>query len=1013
MIIVIAIFTSMVLITCMMRFLVKDFAKFVWKKTVVRNFPKSFIDFGEYFTTWFFVIGIAFMGFLFYKFGTVLIAYLFSGDLIEFFVILRNVFSVKSELQNPFIFQHMLAGFVFSPALQFLACFAIYKGIKSFMLFVNSRYGPNVYNESDLLYFSFVAVLIFMSCDIISFSQNIPAVSGFAHFLYLGISKLACICYYLTIAHNHLLSSNEYKQSLPKYINLKNLETKIILNPRKSLLLTYFVGIILNVPFVLGTQFLDNNLYIILVCCVSCFVFYVILKTLLAKGYNYIGAILFYHRINIENILTASKPLLLRNRKLLLMAASLLFICFSLYKPKILLFILLIIALSLVTLILAYSLGYFGFWGYSVLRARKFNVNVPPVFSPSFVYMRTAVLAFSKSVLPVTLFMILIITLLSVAPKKYRFRFDDTYVTSVIDKDGNPLHIKYNDANSCIPISYKEIPEFLVKCLIIQEDRDFFHQNSWFPGLANWHGVSIASLYRTILGSGGGSNLNMQLIKNIVFNRGIPIDIQRKFSEMLTAFQLSLQLSPEQIVSQYFNKVSWNGGNGHSGILLGSIYTFGMPVDKLNQLEMLYMVQSLKRGTYFKIADSLINYQDAVLHIRSIRKELLEQAASWHLQGLLSKKELNTMKAQELRFVNLKYKPLCQTATKDFLDKVIDKQDKNNITFQSSISIVNEQAMQTAIKDFHSELEGYQKSGPYDLYSAALVINVQNGQILGHYGSNNISDLTTLGTGRNMGSLIKPFIICELLETGIPANQIRLYDGPIRGQSTPQNYSRHYSYRYIDIDEALGRSLNAPLVNVRQLTNPITLFNSLENRFHEMGIPTDPHLQLNNERIRTVNILNYPLGSRNMTLFNIAQAYQTLFNEGRYIKLSPFESYYDPYKDSTIFISQATKQIFSPSGANRVKTALHRAMMESGTAKHLNKILLTKRMMYAKTGTTDKGRDGYCMLTDGEILIISYVSFGQITNNTIRLGLAPIPFGAGGRSAGILSALLYNSFSKL
>ena len=87
------------------------------------------------------------MGFLFYEFATALAAYLLSGDLIEFFIILRNIFTIKSELQSPFIFQHLVAGFILPPALQFLACYMKYKAIKSFMLFINAKYGSNIYNK--------------------------------------------------------------------------------------------------------------------------------------------------------------------------------------------------------------------------------------------------------------------------------------------------------------------------------------------------------------------------------------------------------------------------------------------------------------------------------------------------------------------------------------------------------------------------------------------------------------------------------------------------------------------------------------------------------------------------------------------------------------------------------------------------------------------------------------------------------------------------------------------------
>jgi penicillin-binding protein 1B len=504
----------------------------------------------------------------------------------------------------------------------------------------------------------------------------------------------------------------------------------------------------------------------------------------------------------------------------------------------------------------------------------------------------------------------------------------------------------------------------------------------------------------------------MQLIKNVAFPKTFPQDVSRKFSETLAAYQLSLQCSPEEIVTYYLNKVGLNGGQGHSGIMAASLYTFGLPVNQLNPLEMMYLIATLKNGSEFKISSGNINYSEAVSHSQEIKTTLLEQAKSWYKQELVSKKEFNALKNQELRFVSSKFITPCQTTTKQFFSNQLSKADNKGCTYKTSISLANQQAIQTAVKDFDNEFSNFQKNGSYDLYSAALVIDIKTGEIIGHYGSKGISDLTTLSGGSNMGSLTKPFILCDLLEMGFSADNIQLYDGPIQGQATPQDYSRKYSYRMVGIDEALGKSLNAAFVNVRQLTEPIGLFNNVENHFSQMGIPADPYLQLNDPKHRQENILNYPLGSRNMTLFNIAQAYQTIFNNGLYIKLSALNSYYDPYNNVTVEIPKVSRQIYAANNANRIKVALHHTMMEGGTGNHLNKILVSKRMFYAKTGTTDGSKAGYTVLSDGETLIVTYVTYGEVGNDHLRLGLAPIPFGAGSRTAGVLGALIYNEFDK-
>lgn len=1011
MIILLTLITILLLVTLTMRFLVKDFSKFIIQKTGVPSFGKTFVDFGEYFATWFITITIALFGYWFYKFGQVLTSYFLTNDLIEFFRLVRSVYTVASKEQNPFTFQHFIAGFVLMPALQFAAVFVIYRSIKSFMLFVNKKYNADIYSEADLLYFSFAGVVVFMCLDILAYSQDIAAVSAFAHFIYLGISKLALIAYFMTVAHNHLLSSKEYKKTLPDYFQLRSLERTILYSPWKTIALTYLIGASLNAPFIMGTQFMRSNTAVIVLCIASCLFFFFILKIFLSNGYNFVGAVIFHHRINIESILVAHQPSLRKFRKPALIAAGIMLLGFLVYLPKMFVFILFVLLFLLLTFVVFFVAGYFASLGISVIRGKSLKVAIPEVVQPAWRYLTNTGMGFARSVSFPLVFMSFVTILIIVVPKTYHYTTDKNYVLSAVDTEGYPLIIAKGDQDNTIPVAYETLPPFFVKCLINQEDRSFFKQNSWLPNASTWHGISPAMLYRWFIGSGGGSNLNATLIKNIAFDGTFPADIQRKFAEAITGLQLSMQLSPEEIASQYVNKVAFAGGDGQSGVAMGSLNTFGLPVEKLNPAEIFYLVQTIKRGSSFKAGDTLINYIDAPNNKAVIKKALVEQATKWYEQDVITKKELNAIKGSELRFTNKEYKTFCKTSTNDFLKKQIGR-DTSSKTFRSSISVVRQQAVYNGVEEFNNKFKDDLEKNGFTLFTAALVIDPHTGKILAHFGSDNIVDLTTLGNGSDMGSVMKPFVACELLESGFDANRISLYDGPVAGLKTPKDFGA-YSFKYLGLDDALAQSRNASFVNVRLITDPIQLYKNVENRFRQMNLVADPYLNLNDAKRKEENILNYPLGSRNMRLLDIAQAYQVLFNQGRYIRLTPFTSYYDPYKDSTISITQETKQIYKPENADRIKSALHHTMLNGGTAFQLNEILKAKgRTFYAKTGTTANAKDGLCVLTDGNVLVISYISYGKITNNNLRLGLAEIPFGAAGKSAGVLSAIIYNHFSE-
>lgn len=76
-------------------------------------------------------------------------------------------------------------------------------------------------------------------------------------------------------------------------------------------------------------------------------------------------------------------------------------------------------------------------------------------------------------------------------------------------------------------------------------------------------------------------------------------------------------------------------------------------------------------------------------------------------------------------------------------------------------------------------------------------------------------------------------------------------------------------------------------------------------------------------------------------------------------------------------------------------------MQGGGTGTHFKNLLPKDITFYAKTGTSDKAKHGYTVLSDGETLIVTYISYGIVDHNYLKLGQYPIPFESGGRSAGV------------
>lgn len=1001
-------FCGLLFLVC--KYLLKDFTRFLWKKNTFYS-PKTFVDFGEYTVSVAFALVMSVFGVLFYKFGTSFFAYLISDDLVSFFVILRGVFSIESEIQNPFSLQHSLFLFI-TPALHFSIFYLIYRSIRTFMFYIN-QFNRNTYSESDVIYFGFISALGFLFVEIILFSQYHKPISSITHILYLALSKISVIVYYLTVAHIQLLKNEQYRINLPTYVRLGRFEERIIFNPKKIIFISYLLGLALFFPFHSGTQFLNNNVILIFIFFVFFFVFAWILKVFFSDAFNYLGVVMMAE--SPANLKPNEKVFEAKIEKRILFGIATLAFVLALFKLKlffaVIVFISFLAFIFLIGLIFFYCLGL----GFSFLIAWNLGHKTPKdIYEVIRDYMITVFKATSQAIAPMVGFIFFVLFLFSFFPKHFDFSNKD-HVTSVFDTEGKPLYIEHSDGNGCIPVSRAQVPDFFFKCLYAQEDRTFTKQNNFFPAdfprTSNWHGVSLAVFYRFFVG-GGGSNLNMQLIKNVA--NVTSQDIQRKIAESITAYQLSIQTRDTIILAAYLNEVSMTGGINQSGVMKGSLYTFGLPISRLNPLEIMYLVSTLKRSSSFKTKNGdVVNYKDAVAYKEVITETLLDRAKIWMEKGLISKREYNSLRNQDLRFVNKPYKPISKATTNQFFLKQIRLSKVEGSTFISTISEFNQRKILKAVRKFETKFQSFKKFNNSELYAAAIVVEVESGNIIGHYGSEGVTDLIQFAGGYPVGSVIKPFILLEMLESGFGFDDIRLYDGKIKGKLTPKNFSESYSNKFVGVKEILGKSLNAPMVNIREVANSLDLFQKVEERFSEMKISKDKYLQLDNPKRKKEIEINYPLGSRNMNLFEIAQAYQTLFNKGICLKLNAFSSVYDPIKGRIHRFNMKETNVYEKENAEMIAHALSSTMNEGGTGTHIKYLLPKDKTYFVKTGTSDKARHGYTILCDGDILIVCYISYGKIENEYLSLGLNPIPFESGGRSAGVLAAFIYDEIQSV
>ena len=989
--------------------LFKDLRKFYIKETILlyNRFKIYRYNYGDLIITLLASLCIGISTYILYKFILLGFAYLLSSDLIQFFILNRGVFTLSGvPLQNPWLSQNIFYGAILTPIAQYFSIYVMITSVSLLMSRMNRLFKGEIYSSSSIVYFGTFACLVFLVIDITAFSQSISFVNLTTNIIVLVGAKLSYLLFFFSVLHIVLKKNDEYRLAIEQELIINKREKKLLSNNRLMICcIVLFSIMFFNFPLYSGFQF-ENKLSVLLFnLSMVLGIFYVILRLVFLKGFNFIGIYLLDTNKQ-YSITHQPKTSSIHARNISRLSVALVLLAFIMFNFRGLVFFGLY---TFVFLFLTYLIIYTTYIIASFLGNKKENLKIP-----------SRILGSLRLVLmPTYLFVFIVFALISVCPKPIDVRKYSEYQAAIIDDQGNLLFkAKSEHENPSIGISYKELPSFFVKSLLLKEDRSFLNQNSFWFNRANWHGTSI-----NFLGGRGGSNLNQQLLKNLAFDKVFPQEIQRKYSEFVTSYQLSFNLSPYEILTHYVNNVSFSGGKGHKGIVNGSYHTFGRNIGQLNELEMLYLNFTLHRGSTFKISDELyVPYEEAFFYKEEIKLKLLQYAMQWQKDELISKKEFAKLKSSQLDF---REPELISSQGDQDVYVIRPYKVKNvaatNIFFQHQLKAleVKDQVVKTTmnLKDLKSTyqtvnlfLDAYDKSSQYTLNAAVLVSNIKTGEVLSHYGGETVSDLASFVSGYPMASLIKPFVYAEMLDKNIPTSLSgqKRKGHPTLNQRTKSNI---YENKLLSMSYVLQKSKNPPFRNLKDRTEPIPLFTAIEKRFSRIGIREDPDINLEDTSKAKENVLNYPLGSRRMTLVNIAQLYQALLNNGKYIKLHVGKEIYQPHSIAAKQMKFKYHRVYNAKHASEINLALAKVFQKGGTGEGLISKLPKGIAYYGKTGTSDKARHGYTVLCDGDIMVVAWVSYGKQDGQNLELGKQSIPCQSGSYSAGTLAAKVYSTLN--
>ncbi len=201
----------------------------------------------------------------------------------------------------------------------------------------------------------------------------------------------------------------------------------------------------------------------------------------------------------------------------------------------------------------------------------------------------------------------------------------------VLDANGQQVGKFYVQDRSAV--GYSEISPKLINGLVATEDQRFFEHQ----------GIDLRSLGRVVIksillqkGSGGGSTLTQQLVKNLFPRKNYkafyyPIN---KMRELITAYKLEQIYTKEELLELYLNTVSF--GEDVYGIESASKRYFNVSSKKLNQQQAAVLVGMLKATTSynpFRHPDASLKRRNLVL-AQMVKQEMLTQTECDSLKKL-------------------------------------------------------------------------------------------------------------------------------------------------------------------------------------------------------------------------------------------------------------------------------------------------------------------------------------------------------------------------------------------
>jgi len=526
-----------------------------------------------------------------------------------------------------------------------------------------------------------------------------------------------------------------------------------------------------------------------------------------------------------------------------------------------------------------------------------------------------------------------------------------------------------------VAVPFDKVSNDFYNALISREDTRFYKHHGIDP-----IGIARAVVRNLFLGGfrEGASTITQQLARN-----SFPLggkNLHRKLIEAALAFRIETELTKEEILEAYVNRIYF--GSGTYGIEAASQTYFGKPASKLDLPEsatLAGLIRSPNRFSPLNNPEGSLRERNTVLgRMRDLglitALEYDEAAASplLAMPRIKTSPEDNWAMDAILRELELVLEPgqMNEGGLKIYTTIDGPLQAAAELAVRERLQAVEAQPgyPHKPMSDFADAVLDGEKSAPY-LQAAAIALDNKSGGIRAIVGGRDYRSSKfhrALFGKRQAGSVIKPFVYACAFESGIAANE-PVSDDRIQPGEIPRKFGSYDpsnsdgSYRGLQpAGEGLVDSRNTMTVRLGLRAG----LDRIANMIVKAGIAGDPP--------------RYPaicLGAFETNLRDVTSAY-TVFATGG-VKLQPFliDRVFDAHGNILYKSTRGRLPVINPSAA-RLTAALLEDVVTRGTAARAREFGLTGKGA-GKTGTTNNYLDAWFVGFDPSLTCGVWVGFDK------------------------------------